>query len=143
MISQWLEMRIQEEKDRRQREMRTQERLPDALREVYEELAECVGNYAAAFGEESAGIEYDGSTIRVSAREEQHGEWRERDRVQATLIGELPGFQIERPGAETRTIQVGLLPGDKLFYRDQDEYITLQELSRRILDRVLFPKLGE
>jgi hypothetical protein len=143
MISQWLEMRIQEEKDRRQREMRTQERLPDAVREVYEDLAECISSYGAAFGEESAAIELDGSTIRIRVREEQHGEWHERQTVQATLIRELPGFQIDRAGAETRTIQVGLLPGDKLFYRDQDEYITLQELSRRILDRVLFPKLAE
>jgi len=39
-------------------------------------------------------------------------------------------------------IEVGLLPGDKLFYRDQDEFITGEELTRRILDRALFPKLG-
>jgi len=34
-----------------------------------------------------------------------------------------------------------VLAGDKLFYRDGDEYITLEELTRRILDRALFPKL--
>jgi hypothetical protein len=40
-------------------------------------------------------------------------------------------------------IEVGLLPGDKLFYRDQDQFVTMEELTRRILDRALFPKLGE
>jgi hypothetical protein len=40
---------------------------------------------------------------------------------------------------------VGVLPSDKLYYRDceQDKYLTMEELTRRILDRVLFPKLRE
>jgi hypothetical protein len=40
-------------------------------------------------------------------------------------------------------IEVGLLPGDKLFFRDHDEFLTMEELTRRILDRAFFPKLGE
>ena len=54
----------------------------------------------------------------------------------------LPGFRIER-GGEPLMIEVGLLPGDKLFYRDKDEFLTMEELTRRILDRAFFPKLGE
>jgi len=40
---------------------------------------------------------------------------------------------------------VGLLPSDKLFYRDraQDKYIAMDELTRRVLDRALFPALPE
>jgi hypothetical protein len=143
MSSQWLGMRIQEEKDRRQRETRTQERLPDALEQVYGELRQCIANYTNAFGEQSAGIELDGATIRVTASEEEQGDWQVRNTVQVTLLPQLPGFQIERAGVEAKSVSIGLLPGDKLFYRDQDEYITLEEFSRRILDRVLFPKLAE
>jgi hypothetical protein len=42
-------------------------------------------------------------------------------------------------------VEVGLLPDDKVFYRDrdQDKYLTVEELTRRILDRSLFPKLAE
>jgi hypothetical protein len=40
-------------------------------------------------------------------------------------------------------IVVGLLPGDMLFYRDGDKYLTMEELTRRILDQALFPKLAE
>jgi hypothetical protein len=54
----------------------------------------------------------------------------------------LPGFRVER-GSERLMIQVGILPGDKLFYRDGDKYLTAEEMTRRMLDRVLFPKLVE
>jgi hypothetical protein len=62
--------------------------------------------------------------------------------VDVTVAPALPGFRIER-GGEPLEIVVGILPGDKLFYRDGDQYLTMEELTRRILDKALFPKLGE
>jgi hypothetical protein len=57
---------------------------------------------------------------------------------------DIPGFRLER-GEYSLAIEVGVLPSDKLYYRDceQDKYLTMEELTRRILDRVLFPKLRE
>jgi hypothetical protein len=75
-------------------------------------------------------------------REEQDGRWEQRSKVDVTLSPALPGFHIER-GGEPLEIVVGLLPGDKLFYRYADEYLTMEELTRRIMDKALFPKLGE
>jgi hypothetical protein len=63
-------------------------------------------------------------------------------KVEVSIIPSLPGFRIER-GGEPLMIEVGLLPGDKLFCRDQDQFITMEEPTRRIPDRALFPKLGE
>ena len=143
MSSQWLEMRIQEEQDRRRREARTLEKLPDALIEVYGELADCIGSYTAAFGPESAGIELADAKIRITVSESQQDQWQVRDTVEVLLVPELPGFHIERAGQPPLSIQVGLLPGDKLLYRQEDAYIVLEEVSRRILDRTLFPKLAE
>ena len=42
-------------------------------------------------------------------------------------------------------MQIGVLPGDRLFYLDTsaDQYLSMDDLTRRILDRVLFPKLRE
>ena len=54
----------------------------------------------------------------------------------------LPGFRIER-GGEPLEIVVGILPDQNLYYRDADKYLTMEELTRRILDKALFPKLGE
>lgn len=74
------------------------------------------------------------------------GKWQQTSRVEVTLVPKLPGLQIDHGnGAEPVLIEIGLLPGDKLFYRDrvQDQYVTMEELTRRILDRALFPKLGE
>ena len=55
-----------------------------------------------------------------------------------------PGFRIER-GEYSMAVEVGVLPSNKLFYRDreQDKYLTMDEFTRRILDRVLFPKLRD
>jgi hypothetical protein len=39
-------------------------------------------------------------------------------------------------------IELGLLPGDKMYYKDGDKFLTMEELTRRILDRSLFPKLA-
>jgi hypothetical protein len=56
----------------------------------------------------------------------------------------VPGFQIER-GNEPLIIEVGMLPEGKVFFRDRvlDKYLNMEDLTRRILDRALFPKLGE
>jgi hypothetical protein len=77
-------------------------------------------------------------------REEKDGQWQPRGKVEITAIPTLPGFQIER-GSGPLVIEVGMLPGDRIFYRDQelDQYLTMEELTRRILDRALFPKLRE
>jgi hypothetical protein len=80
--------------------------------------------------------------MRLIVREEQDGRWEQRSKVDVTVVPSLPGFHIER-GSETLEIVVGILPGDKLFYRDGDQYLTMEELTRRILDKALFPKLGE
>jgi len=139
---QWLGMRIQEEQERRQREAQILERLPRALEETHRHLAECVEAYAGAFGPESADIHLQASKIRITVRDEQDGKWQQRAKIEVSIIASLPGFRIER-GGEPLMIEVGLLPGDKLFYRDQDEFLTMEELTRRTLDRAFFPKLGE
>ena len=56
----------------------------------------------------------------------------------------IPGFQIDRAGSPL-LVEVGILPGEKVIYRDRerDEYLSMEELTRRILDRSLFPKLAE
>ncbi len=142
MSFQWLQMRVQEERERREREAQILARLPRALEETHRHLAACVEVYAGAFGPESADIHLQASKIRITVREEQDGKWQQRAKVEISIVPSLPGFRIER-GGEPLMIEVGLLPGDKLFYRDQDEFITGEELTRRILDRALFPKLGE
>ena len=142
MSFQWLQMRVQEEQERREREAQILERLPRALEEVYRHLAGCVETYTGAFGPESADIHLQASKIRITVREEQDGKWQQHAKVEISIVVSLPGFRIER-GGEPLMIEVGLLPGDKLFYRDQDQFLTMEELTRRILDRVFFPKLGE
>ena len=142
MSFQWLQMRVQEEQERRQREAQILERLPRALEETYRQLAECVEAYAAAFGPESADVHLQASKIRIAVRDQQDGKWQQRAKIEMSIIASLPGFRIER-GGEPLMIEVGLLPGDKLFFRDQDEFLTMEELTRRILDRAFFPKLGE
>jgi hypothetical protein len=98
--------------------------------------------YAGAFGPESADIHLQASKIRIAVREEQEGKWQQRAKIEMSIVVSLPGFRIER-GGEPLMIEVGLLPGDKLFYRDQDQFLSMEELTRRILDRAFFPKLGE
>jgi hypothetical protein len=146
MSFQWLEMRITEEKDRRNREAATLERLPRALEEVHAALVACIASFQAAFGPEAADIHLQTSKIRVVAREEVEGSWQQAGRVEVLVVPTLPGFQIDNgSGGEPLLIDVGLLPGDKLYYRDRvkDQYINMEELTRRILDRAFFPKLSE
>jgi hypothetical protein len=143
MNFQWLEMRIQEEKDRRQREEQTLARLPNALEELFTELNGCIRLYTEAFGPEAAGIELLDSKMRITAREQQGGKWQVRGKVEVSTMPTLPGLRIERADQEPVDIVIGLLPGEKLYYRDQEQYVTMEDLTRKVLDRTLFPKLPE
>ena len=144
MTFQWLQMRVQEEKDRRQRESSAMERLPMALQELHTYLVSCVEEYTKAFGPESAEITLLPNRIKVSSREQREGRWHQAAKVEAIAVAEIPGFRIER-GEYSMAVEVGVLPSNKLFYRDreQDKYLTMEEFTRRILDRVLFPKLRD
>jgi len=140
----WLELRIGEEIDRRRREQQILDRLPLALEEMHGSLSACVANYQAAFGEESAEIRLDGPRIDIEVRAAEAGEWRRMAKVDVTANPAVPGFEVER-GDSRLVIEIGILPGDKLFYRDRqnEQYIDLEEVTKRILDRALFPKLRE
>jgi hypothetical protein len=144
MSFQWLQMRITEEQDRRRRESEILERLPRALQEVHENLNACVEAYRQSFGVQSAELQLGRSRIQVIVREESEGQWQQRSTVNIVAVPEVPGFRIER-GGEPLLIEVGILPSDRVYYRDReiDQYLTMDELTRRILDRVLFPKLRE
>jgi hypothetical protein len=141
----WLQMRITEEQERRERENMILERLPLAAAELEQSLAACVASYNAAFGAGAAEMESNPPRIAVVVREQTAGAvGREQTRVEVVTVPAIPGFQIDRAGT-TLLIEVGLLAGEKMFYRDreQDQYLGMEDLTRRILDRVLFPKLGE
>jgi hypothetical protein len=135
-------MRISEERDRREREAQILERLPRVLDEVHRALKICVENYIEAFGPEAVEIHFQSQKIRITLREEQDAKWEKSAQVEVTTISKLPGIHIDRNG-EPLNIEVGLLPGEKLFYKDGEQFLTMEELTRRILDRAMFPKLGD
>ena len=143
MSFQWLSMRISEEQDRRQQEAVIMSRLPKAMDDVCEALTGCLDAYTKAFGAESAELQVGQSQIHVLAREERDGAWKELASVDLIMDLSVPGFRIEREGAEPLIIEVGMLPGDKVYYRDRglDQYVSMDEVTHRALDRVLFPKL--
>jgi hypothetical protein len=145
MSYQWLRMRISEEEDRRTREYNTRERLPRALDELKRALNNCVEAYREAFGQESAELYVEDGKIRVVAREEAAQRWQPRATTEVSSVPAVPGFQIDRPGEPPQIIDVGMLPGDKFFYRDReaDTYMGLEDLTKKILDRILFPKLKD
>ena len=145
MSFQWLRMRITEEQERRNREAQIQDRLPRALDEFHRALIGCLESYTMAFGPESAELQLDGWQIRVVVRDEKEGGWEPRTQVDIDMLVAVPGFQINREDAAPLFVEVGLLPGDKLFYRDRelDQYVSMDELTHRALDRALFPKLRE
>jgi hypothetical protein len=135
MSFQWLTMRIGEERDRRAREAQILGMLPGAIDDLQAQLSACVEAFNSAFAPNVARIERTERGLTISG-----------DGVPVEIITdtELPGFQVQREGARL-AVQVGVLPGDRLFYFDVagDQYLTMEELTRRILDRVLFPKLRE
>jgi len=143
MSPQWLELRIQEEQDRRRKEAKTQELLPRAMEELHQQLSACVARYKQAFGEESADISNLVSKLRITIRDEQGGKWQQRDKIDVSLVSLPPAFKVQLGDAEPVLIELGLLPGDRFTYRLNDKYLTVEDLSRSVLDRALFPKLTE
>jgi hypothetical protein len=133
MSFQWLQMRITEEKERREREDAILNRLPTALEEIRLQLAECVDAFNAAFACGEARLEMVQGAIHVTSGEA---------RVEVSIDAALPGFRVaQRPNQFS--IEVGLLPGNRLYFRDAEKYLTVEEMTRRILDKALFPKLGD
>ncbi len=144
MPFQWLQMRIQEERERRELQAKHLERMPAALQEIHDLLAECIEDYTQNFGANSADIVMFPNRIKVAVREMKDGKWQSLSKVEVVCDPEMPGFRVER-GDYTMAVEFGLLPSDKLFYRDRelDKYLTMEEFTRRILDRALFPALRE
>jgi hypothetical protein len=144
MSFQWLHLRIQEEKDRREREKLTLERLPIALEELHDILKQGVESYKQAFGVGTVEIVLLPSKIKVTTRESKDDRAAPLAKVEVVVAAAIPGFRIER-GDKTVDVEVGILSSNNLFYRDRerDAYLNMEDLTRRILDPVLFPKLGE
>jgi hypothetical protein len=144
MSFQWLTLRIIEEQERLQREAEVLARLPRAIEELQAELKLCIDEYRNVFGPESAEISGYLSRIRVTVREKREGKWEPVSKIEIHVDTALPGFQVDCAGGPL-TIEVGMLPGDKIFFKDSklDQYVTPEDLTRRILDRTLFPKLPE
>ena len=140
MSFQWLQMRIAEENERRQREAQTLDRLPSVMDEVHHAIAECVETYAQAFGPESIELSFFLHKVRVTVRELKEGKWEKAAKIEVTARPKPPSLHIDR-GGDAIDIEVGLLPGDKVFYKDGEKFLTMEELTRRILDTSLFPKL--
>jgi hypothetical protein len=109
---------------------------------VHRALLVCVENYGEAFGPEAIEMHFQSQKIRITVREEQDAKWEKAAKVEITTFHKLPGLHIDRNG-DVLDIEVGLLPGDKTFYKDGEQFLTMEELTRRILDRAMFPKLGE
>src|SRR5580698_4898176 len=116
MNFQWLPMRIAEENDRRQREAMILERLPRVMDEVHEAIAECVKTYAEAFGEESIELSYIMHKARVTVREKKDARWESVSKVDITAVTQPLSLRIDRDG-EVFEIEIGMLPGDKMFYK--------------------------
>jgi len=139
-------MRISEEKDRRKKRASTLERLPGALEEVHAALLACIEQYREAFGANAAELQLEPEKLRVIARQDTDGAWKQNSVVEVLMAPKVPGFHIDNgTGSDPLVIEVGLLPGEKIYYRDlvKDQYITMEDLTRRILDRAFFPKLPE
>ena len=138
MAFQWLRMRISEEQERRRREARIREMLPAALEELHGTLTECVSAYNAAFGADTATIKLQPPWIRVDMCEPPVT-------LEIAAEPDIPGFDVRRAGQVVLIIEVGLLPGNRLSYRDRaaDQYLDMEEVTRRILDRTLFPYLKD
>jgi hypothetical protein len=143
MPFQWLTMRIGEERERREREETALAKLPMALMDLHQHLTDCVEAYAEAFGKESASIHFFIDKIRITTCEPKDGKWEVVGKVEIVNVKELPGFKVDRGTDDPLMIEVVVFSGDKFSYRQADQYLTINEVTRRILDRLLFPKLEE
>ena len=141
MPFQWLQMRISEENDRRAKEEETLERLPRVMDEINAAISDCVADYAAAFGKESIDLNYFLHKVRVTVREKKEGKWEKVTKVEVSTITKPAALHIDSNG-DVIDIEIGVLPGDKIFYKFEESFLTMEELTRRILDRSLFPKLA-
>ena len=128
-------MRIGEEQDRRTREQQILSVLPGAIDGLMEQLQVCVEAYNSSFGADSARLDRSSDNLSITSLDKC---------VEVVTDPELPGFHIRRE-AVSMAVRIGVLPNGKLFYFDVagDQYLSMEELTRRILDRVLFPKLRE
>jgi hypothetical protein len=144
MSFQWLQQRIQEEKDRRLRESLTLERLPSALEELHGTLKDCIESYQAEFEGETIDSVLLPAQIEATVRDSRNTPDDRTRKVKVAIAPEIPGFRIDHANYSV-TVEVGLLGNDKLYYRDQerDVYLNMEDLTRRILDPVLFPKLRD
>jgi hypothetical protein len=136
-------MRIGEERERREREETTLAKLPMALIDLHQHLTECVEAYTEAFGKESAAMHFFIDKIRITTREPKDGNGEVVGKVEIVNVKELPGFKVDRGTDDPLMIEVVVFSGDKFSYRQADQYLTIDEVTRRILDRLLFPKLEE
>jgi hypothetical protein len=127
-------MRISEEKDRVSREQAVLSRLDGALDEMVKILGECVTTFNEGF-EADVRLERAAHSISVDVA---------GDVVTLSTDTALPGFQVTH-GENRFPIVVGVLPGKNLFYRDPvaDKYLTMEDVTKKILDRAMFPKLPE
>ena len=144
MSFQWLHLRIQEEKDRREREKLTLERLPVALEELHGVFKEGVNAYVAAFGDGTVDILLVPPRIKVTARDPGKPRSQPIAKAELVIAPEIPGFRLEL-GERSLEIEVGILGSNNLFYRDRerDAYLNMEDLTKRVLDPVLFPKLRD
>ena len=138
-----MEMRVQEEQERRRKEARTLELLPKGLDELHQQLSECIERYKQAFGPQAADITNLVSKVRITVREEQGGKWQPRARVDVSVNSQPPAFKVERGESEALMIEIGLLSGDRLSFKVGEKFLTADDLTRHILDKALFPKLSE
>ena len=143
MTFNWLEMRIQEEQERRRKESKVLELLPQGLEELHQQLSGCIQRYKEAFGAEAAEISNLVSKLRITVRDQQGGKWQPRTKVDVSVVSAPPAFKVERGENEALMLEAGLLPGDRLSFRLNEQYLTPEDVLRHILDRALFPKLGE
>ena len=142
---QWLQMRIQEERERRELQAKHLERMPAALQEIHDHLADCIEDYTENFGANSADIVHVAQPHQsYRAGDERDGTWQVVSKVEVVCVSGNAGIPRGTRGLFL-AVEFGLLPSDKLFYRDRelDKYLTMDEFTRRILDRALFPALRE
>src|ERR1019366_28828 len=118
--------------------------MPAALHEIYDYPAQCIKAYTENFGADSASIVLLPERIQVTVREERHGKRQRESKGEEIPVADMQGFRVER-GEFSMAVEFGRLPSDKLFYldREQGKYLTMEEFTKRILDRALFPALPE
>ena len=90
------------------------------------------------------GLEWKAAENKLTVTPNLPAQWNEAKILGVPLGRVRVGVEIRRNGS-ARQIQVGMLPGDRVYFLDltADQYLSMEELTKLILDRVLFPKLQE